>query len=409
MKQYVNISLLILSICFILLTSGCINRLHQSAASLRAPEINSESELYTRFRYQPVKGLGYEKGVNRRDPSNIIKVQDTYYVWYTRNQSLTSKWLDADIWYATSKDGLQWEEQGPAVKRGRPGDWDDWSVFTCNILVANKKYYLTYQAETKDHQPSIKKGCGINAIGLAWSLSPDGPWTKLAEPILTTSPDGKFDLPDPKQLWKKRVIEKGSWDSAAVHDPEIIPRWGKYWLYYKGHGIDDLLYADSRWGVAVSDHPEGPYVKSPYNPITNSGHEVWTWPWRNGIAAILDWAGPECNTVQFTEDGINFKVICTLEDIPPAGGAYVADKFDDPENGLGFSWGLAHYGRSDWNFLLRFDCELLQEQIKQREWRLFPHYSTVRDVMLKPDRFGVPREALYERPTIEDIMEFNND
>ena len=32
--------------------------------------------------------------------------------------------------------------------------------------------------------------------------------------------------------------------------------WGKYWLYYKGYGIDDLLYADSRSGVAVSDHPD---------------------------------------------------------------------------------------------------------------------------------------------------------
>ena len=51
--------------------------------------------------------------------------------------------------------------------------------------------------------------------------------------ILKTAPDGKFDLPNPKQLWQKRVIERGSWDSAAVHDPEIIPRWGKYWLYYK--------------------------------------------------------------------------------------------------------------------------------------------------------------------------------
>jgi hypothetical protein len=374
-----------------------------SAAMERDPHINSESELYTRFLYEPVEGLGYERGVNRRDPSSIIQYDGKFYVWYTKNKSTTSKWLDADIWYATSEDGKKWKEIGPAVKRGPIGSWDDWSVFTCNILVANNKYYLTYQAETKTHNPQKKQGCGINVVAMAWAETPDGPWIKLDKPILQPAPDGKFDLPNPKQLWQKRVLEEGSWDSAAVHDPEIIPRWGKYWLYYKGHGIDNLLYADSRWGVAVSDHPEGPYVKSKFNPVTNSGHEVWIWPWRDGIAAILDWAGPECNTVQYSKDGIHFEVLCALEDIPPAGGAFIADKFKDPENGKGFSWGLCHYGRSDWNFLLRFNCDLEQGKEKKRDWKYFPHYSTVRDVMQNPKRFDVPAGALHRKPELKDV------
>ena len=124
-----------------------------SAAMERDPHINSESELYTRFLYEPVEGLGYERGVNRRDPSSIIQYDGKFYVWYTKNKSTTSKWLDADIWYATSEDGKKWKEMGPAVKRGPIGSRDDWSVFTCNILVANNKYYLTYQAETKTHNP----------------------------------------------------------------------------------------------------------------------------------------------------------------------------------------------------------------------------------------------------------------
>jgi hypothetical protein len=118
------------------------------------------------------------------------------------------------------------------------------------------------------------------------------------------------------------------------------------------------------------------------------------WPWKNGIAAIVDWAGSEKATVQYTEDGINFEVMASLEDVPPAGGAYIPDKFDDPENGQGFAWGLAHYGRSDWTFLVRFDTEMQQGVTKDLGWRRFPHYSTVRDVMQDPDRFGVPREAL---------------
>jgi len=374
----------------------------QSAASKRQKGINSQNELYTRFRYQPIKGLGYEPGINRRDPSSIIKVDGKYYVWYTRNQSTTSKWLDADIWYATSPNGINWTEQGPAVKRGPEGTWDDFSVFTCNILVAEGKYYLCYQAETKKHDPETKTGCGINVVGMAKADSPDGPWTKLSEPILKTAPDGKFDRPYKNKPWKKRPLEHGSWDSAAVHDPGIIPRWGKYWLYYKGHGIDDLLFADSRWGVAVADHPEGPYVKSELNPVINSGHEIWVWPWGKGIAALVDWAGPERDTIQYTEDGVNFEVMCSVEDIPPAGGAYIADKFDDPEDGLGFSWGLCHFGRADWNFLVRFECDLEKGMEKKTDFKYFMNYSTIRDVMRNPDRFGVPYEAFSRRPKLPD-------
>ncbi len=365
-----------------------------SAAMARHLVDDSKNELYTRFTYQPVQGLGYEFGTNRRDPSSIIKVGDTYYVWYTKNHSTKSKWLDADLWFATSSDGIHWAEQGEAVKRGPEGSWDDYSVFTCNILVAEGKYYLSYQAENK-REPEI------NVVGMAKADSPEGPWTKLPEPILKTAPDGKYMVKDPQRPWQRTILEEGSWDSAAVHDPGILPRWGKYLLYYKGHGLNDLIWADSRCGLAIAEHPEGPYEKHPANPITNSGHEVWVWPWKNGIAAMIDWAGPEKGTVQYTEDGVNFKVVAALEDIPPAGGAYIADKFTDPEDGKGFSWGLCHYGRSDWNFLVRFDCDLMQGMEKRLNFNYFPHYSTIRDVMKDPDRFGLPRGALNRKPSLK--------
>jgi len=357
-----------------------------SAAMRRHVVDDSENELYTRFRYQPVKGLGYERGVYRRDPSSIIKVDGLYYVWYTYCRDPNYKWLNADIGYATSPDGLVWTERGPAVKRGDKGSWDDFSVFTANILVAEGKYYLCYQARTFASRR--------NVVGMAWADSPDGPWTKLPEPILRTTPDGKLkETPGAYANWAQ-FEEKGSWDSGAVHDPGIIPRFGKYWLYYKGHQIGGTMPADSKWGVAVADRPEGPYTKHPLNPITNSGHEIWVWPWKKGIAAIVDWAGPEKDTVQYTEDGVNFEVVASLEDIPPAGGAYIPDKFDDPADGQGFTWGLCHYGASDWCLLLRFDCDLKQGVEKKLDWKHFRHYSTVRDVMVDPDRFGVPPEAL---------------
>ncbi len=240
-----------------------------SAAMKRHVVDDSANEFWTRFVYKPIKGLGYEEGTNRRDPSSIIKVGGLYYVWYTHNHDTKSKWLNADLWYATSPDGLNWTERGPAVKRGPEGSWDEFSVFTCNILVAEGKYWLCYQALGMP-----KNARGMNVVAMSVTDSPDGPWTKLPEPILKTADDGKFKIKDYSRAWDYELIERGSWDSWAVHDPGIIPRWGKYWLYYKGHGIGDTMWADSRWGVAVADRPEGPYVKSEFNPVTNSGHEI---------------------------------------------------------------------------------------------------------------------------------------
>ncbi|MGB2129135.1 MAG: glycoside hydrolase family 117 protein [Flavicella sp.] len=358
-----------------------------SSAMQRFKGNDSENELYTRFRYKPIKGLGYEEGVHRRDPSSIIKVDGIFYMWYTYCTETTSSWLNADLWYATSTDGITWEEQGPAVTRGEKGSWDDYSVFTTNILVANGKYYLTYQARTFFEQR--------NTIGMAWADSPRGPWTKLPEPILKTTPDGKL-IDEHKTGFSqfKNCIEPGSWDSGAIHDPGVIVKDGKFFLYYKGHPVGEKMFADSKWGVAIADKPEGPYIKSKYNPVTNSGHEVWVFPWKTGIAALVDWAGPEKGTVQYSEDGINFEVITSLEDIPPAGGAYIADKFTDSKDGQGFDWGVCHYGRSRWTFLVRFECDLKRDSQKQIGWNNFKHYSAIRDVYLNPEKFGVTTEIL---------------
>ncbi|MEI8641249.1 hypothetical protein P4S68_09605 [Pseudoalteromonas sp. Hal099] len=46
-------------------------------------------------------------------------------------------------------------------------------------------------------------------------------------------------------------------------------------------------------GVAIADDVMGPYVKSEFNPISNSGHEVVVWNFRGGIASLLTTDGPE--------------------------------------------------------------------------------------------------------------------
>ena len=79
----------------------------------------------------------------------MIKVNEVYYVWYTRISGTTPvvvvDWSEtqrssrgdlAEIWYATSTDGVKRIERGRAVAPGQKGMFDDRSVFTTNILVA---------------------------------------------------------------------------------------------------------------------------------------------------------------------------------------------------------------------------------------------------------------------------------
>ena len=155
------------------------------------------------------------KDPGRRDPSDIIKVGDVYYIWYTKGKLRHG--YDATIWYATSPDGHTWTEKGEALVRGSVGRWDEQSVFTPSILVAEGKYWLYFTAVPKPFDEASTK----SGIGMAVSDSPDGPWKKLAvNPILLTSDD-----PD-------------KFDSMRVDDACLVVSDGKYWMYYKGRQID---------------------------------------------------------------------------------------------------------------------------------------------------------------------------
>jgi hypothetical protein len=369
-------------------TAGLLAGDTTSAAMQRFKVDDSQNEFFTMFRYKPLKGLGYEPGVGRRDPSNVIKVNDLYYVYYTRIEGerpvgvkkatetkRAFKWDLAQIWYATSPDGITWTERGMCVQRGDKGSFDDRSVFTPNVLVAEGKYYLVYQAVKAPYNQRSP-----NVVAMASATSPDGPWEKFPEPVLETGEGGvwKGDESEmPGHMKWAEAEELGSWDSHKVHDPSFLVREGKYWLYYKGQQIGRHPF-DSKWGVAIADKPEGPYVKHPLNPITNSGHEIWVWPYKEGVAAIIDWAGPEKNTIQYAPDGVNFEIVSSILDIPPAGGAYIPDLFTNTSDGQGFSWGLC-YIKDDWDYIVRFECDL--ERGKERDLRTrYKHYGKVFDV-----------------------------
>ena len=340
------------------------NRDKLSAASKRAIERHYEQgpEWFCSFKKQELKGdFQYEEGVIRRDPSAVILVGDTYFVWYTKGEGKTygfgtgdpSKkvfpWDLTEVWYATSKDGWEWKEEGLAVGRGPEGAYDDRAVFTPEVLAHDGKYYLVYQVVKAPYVNRVK-----NNVGMAIADSPDGPWKKLEAPILKPADNGQW-LGEEDNRFK--VKKQGDFDSHKVHDPTLMYYRNKFYLYYKGERMGERITFGGReikWGVAIADKPEGPYVKSEYNPITNSGHEICIWPYKGGIAAMLTTDGPEKNTIQFAEDGINFEIKSHIKLGPHAAGLVRSlDTDKSPLEGMG--WGLCHEYKGDWQYIRRFE------------------------------------------------------
>lgn len=336
--------------------SAAMNRVYEGTYDSLEVATN---ELFSNFKYTPLEGFDYNNGdgtLSRRDATKIIRVNGKYYVWYTRRESKypprdtkivtdsipSRDWDLADIWYATSEDGFTWEEQGVAVPRLEkpfPG-WR--SVSTPDILHWQGKYYLYYQAYTQMPGGPGTKGDDC-PVACSISDSPDGPWIPSNKIIIENGTEG-------------------AWDQFVIHDPYALIYKDKVYVYYKGEmGGQPKVRAQ---GLAISDHPLGPFIKHPLNPIINSGHETSLFPFREGIAALVSRHGLEHNTIQYAPDGVNFEIAAISSLFPIAPGAYVPDAFLDNGNGRGITWGLCHFrniklaeGKSH-SMLARFDCDL---------------------------------------------------
>lgn len=289
--------------------------------------------------HSAVTGIGAEDGTMRRDPSDIIKVGDLYYVWYSKGK--ISPGYDATVWYATSKDGHAWTEKGMALSKGEPGSWEGASVFTPNILVAEERYWLFYTGTSREYKKPFNPD---SKIGIAVSDSPHGPWEKLAtNPALSNS-----DKPE-------------DFDSHLVDDACLISRNGKYWLFYKGRQLGKSP-GETQMGVAIADHPRGPYVRHDANPVIPGNHEVLVWPQGSGVSAMIGTTGPKeiTNSILYAKDGIHFSKTHNVTNGPWAGGAYRPEAFTQSGSGSVPTWGVEigrAKGRGRLPFIQRFDAK----------------------------------------------------
>lgn len=290
-----------------------------------------------RFSTQKVAGIGHEPGVCRRDPSDVIKVGETYYVWYSkvaRGQRLYPSGYAASVWCATSTDdGRSWAERGQAVGKGPKGAFDSHGVFTPNILAHGGKYYLYYTAVGSGFTNSGYSEQGKARIAVAVSDSPDGPWTK---------PESNIVIEPSK--------DKSRFDSFRCDDSALLVHEGKIWLYYKGRQWGRTPRF-TKMGVAVATDPLGPFVKqNDGEPVQPEGHEVVIWTEGDGVVSLVTSAG---RGVYYSTDRLRFKKIASeFTGKLMAPGAYRRD-LTDPRDTSGLRWGIAMVPGKD-PYLVRF-------------------------------------------------------
>lgn len=276
------------------------------------------------FIYKSATGIGHEVGVCRRDPSDIIKSGDTFFIWYTKvlaGSPLYPSGYFGTIWYATSQDDVHWTERGEALGKGPNDIFDAHAVFTPGILAAQGKYYLYYTAVPDGFVNNNTSD--YTAIGMAESDSPHGPWTRFsANPIVKPSKDHiRFD-------------------SYRVDDSCLLVRDGRIWLYYKGRRYNGTP-GQTKMGLAIAEEPHGPYVKVTDvfadHSILAESHEVLVWPQGSGVAALASIS----KTIQFAADGYHFKPLTSVRHRPHAPGGYRPDAFMDVKNPRPMQWGIS--------------------------------------------------------------------
>jgi predicted GH43/DUF377 family glycosyl hydrolase len=284
----------------------------------------------------PEWGIGYGDAEHSfQDPSNVIKVGDTYYVWVSW-RPINVHLYNSEIHYAISKDGKTWELKGESLGKGAQGSWDEWGVLTPYVAEADGRFYMFYTGSDRNKL----KGSG-NSIGLAVADNPDGPWTRVSDrPVLEPSTDPK------------------AWDHNIVDDAHVIKRDGKFWMYYKGHP-GNKHWTLTQQGVAFSDKIEGPYKKYDGNPVIKSGHCTTVWPHAGGVAAISDIPGE----LLWAKDGLNFVVLKRGVFRHAGPGPYDPDAHTDAAFGRGITWGVMQWGdpsvdNKARNIIARFDMDL---------------------------------------------------
>jgi hypothetical protein len=135
--------------------------------------------------------------------------------------------------------------------------WDADMTHNPNIVVRDGKYLLYYIGNHGDGKYATHRN--NDRIGVAIADHPEGPWRRLDQPIIDVSADAT------------------AFDSLCVANPAAAVRPdGGLIVIYKAVPVvpGKVMGGNVRYGVAVADKPEGPYVKKPGHVFEAEGAEA---------------------------------------------------------------------------------------------------------------------------------------
>jgi hypothetical protein len=124
--------------------------------------------------------------------------------------------------------------------------WDADVTHNANALFHNGKYYLFYTGQYGNGR-SYPMHRNHQRIGLAIAEKPQGPWTRFEQPIVDISEDST------------------AFDSLCVTNPAacIRPDGGVVLIFKAVQYLEGKeMGGNVRYGVAIADSPEGPYLKA---------------------------------------------------------------------------------------------------------------------------------------------------
>ena len=234
-----------------------------------------------------------DEGVGVADP-HVILVDGTWYLYGTGPGD------DYKVW--TSSDLTNWSYSG-VVWTPTAESWNDQGkIWAPHVEIgADGKYYLYYTANER--------------IGIAIADDPTGPFEeiydhpfvgnghgdvdgKAIDAFVLRESDGTLTFfytgitpynmiygrsmkdyvtlgDDPAVLLAEPIKPQlTSWEGFINEAPWVFVHNGRYFLSYSGNGADREWYAI---GVAVADHPLGPYEKLLNNPILHQNPDTNLW------------------------------------------------------------------------------------------------------------------------------------
>lgn len=308
------------------------------------PELQS-----AKFTLNDVTGIGRHPDDVLLDASNILKIENSYHVWYTRlpyNPDWMAAWHARNytkIWLAVSEDGWNWDECGQVLDDSADDAWHAKGKHAPDVVLYEGKYYMYFTAHFG--APQHEKH-----IGVAIADNPEGPFKHFdGDPVLSPA------------------LDPSAFDALLIDDPCVIIREGQFWLYYKGRTSMDRA-SHLMIGLAIAEEPTGPFIRWEGNPLVR-GHTGCVWPHRGGVALIGDTRPPN-RSLYYSSDGRHFQKMADIDAAVSDPGVFCPEAFDDVSYGNGVQWGLSQLyeikeqaaDRSGItvasSYLVRWDCDM---------------------------------------------------